>query len=181
MVSDSRELSKEDSELRYLKRSRPFVVCLWSIPIRRWIDNSRLDESPECITLPVGDLLRPTLQTSNKFARSLFNDCQRFSFQTRRAIFASRRLAKASQRRTFREETFDYWQNEMCDLRKGLSRRKLEIASVCLAYRLKASFAFRDGPWNVGERGIQLNAISKSEIEREPFQHAIVDAVESVI
>lgn len=41
-----------------------------------------LDESPICITLPVKDLLHPTLQTSNKFARSSFNDRQRFSFRT---------------------------------------------------------------------------------------------------
>lgn len=54
-----------------------------------------LDESPECITLPVKDLLRPTLQTSNKFARSLFNDRQRFSFRTRGAQF----LRAASQKR----------------------------------------------------------------------------------
>lgn len=35
MVSDSRELSKEDSEHRYLKRSSPFVVHSGSIPVRR--------------------------------------------------------------------------------------------------------------------------------------------------
>lgn len=70
----------------------------------------------------------------------------------------------------------------MCVLSRGLSRRKLEIAPVCLARRLKASFAFgMDGGMRADERGIQLNAIAKSEIEREPTQRAIVDAVKSVI
>lgn len=110
MVSDSRELSKEDSELRYLKRSRPFVVCLFVIdscpPTGRQF---ALDESPECITLPVRDLLRTTLETSNKFARSSFNDRQRFSFQTRRvAQFLRIALQKRHRDAHFAEETFDY-------------------------------------------------------------------------
>lgn len=144
MVSDSRELSKEDSELRYLKRSRPFVVCLFVIdsclPMGRQF---ALDESSECCMSEIYFRLFKRVTNSHV-------DRQRFNFQTRCVAQFLWRVVLQKRHRDahFARKHLNYCKMR-CDLRKGLSRRKLEIASVCLAYRLKASFAFRDGPWNV--------------------------------